>query len=114
LGRERERERQGERGGGKSKNSLKRSKSNDLCTTKNSCKRCTHDIICLGNGANNNDPICKSDLNLYAAGENGLTIECDSQMSGQYVTISSSTWIVVCEIEVYPNRLGIILHMISI
>ena len=55
--------------------------------------------IYIGNIGSSNDQLCKSDANV--SGGSVVSVECDSTLSGRYITITSPTWMVLCEVEVY-------------
>ena len=60
--------------------------------------------IYIGNLGSSNDQLCKSDVDV--SGGSVITIECDSEVSGQYITMTSIEYMVLCEVEVYgePGR----------
>jgi len=73
-------------------------------------KDCCHEqssgwTIHVGNNGDESDPICRSNVDASAIGkvEVFTPVQCDSILSGRYITIFSGTWMVLCEIEVYEG-----------
>ena len=69
------------------------------------CKQQTQGwTIRVGNTGKDTDPICKE--NVDAFGGKLISIRCETELSGRYVTIFHQTWIVVCEIQVFVEKTG--------
>jgi len=58
--------------------------------------------IHIGNSGTKLDPLCKSSVDV--TGGDVSTVTCDSALTGHYITISSSTGMVLCEVDVYGRR----------
>jgi len=58
--------------------------------------------IHIGNSGTKLDPLCKSSVDV--TGGDVITVTCDSALTGHYITISSSTSMVLCEVDVYGRR----------
>ena len=50
-------------------------------------------------GSPSSDMLCSS--NTDVSGGDVITVTCDSTLTGRYVTATSDTWMVLCEIDVY-------------
>ena len=58
--------------------------------------------IYVGNmGSASSDMPCTS--NADVSGGDVITVTCDSVLTGRYITVTSNTWMVLCEIEVYEK-----------
>jgi len=72
------------------------------------CRNCREQtqgwVIRVGNSGTENDAVCKS--NIDAFGGELVSIKCDTKVEGRYVTVYHSTWMVLCEIEVYSQNEG--------
>ena len=60
--------------------------------------------IYIGHLGSSSDQLCKS--NVDVSGGSVVFVECDSTLSGRYITIESSRWMVLCEVEVYGEQVG--------
>ena len=60
--------------------------------------------IRVGNSGTENDAVCKS--NVDAFGGELVDLKCDSKVGGRYVTVYHTTWIVLCEIQVFGQKEG--------
>merc|ERR1712117_72592 len=58
--------------------------------------------IHIGNSGTSADPLCKSSVDV--SGGDVSTVTCDSALTGQYITITSSNAMVLCEVDVYGRR----------
>ena len=61
-------------------------------------------VIHVGNSGTENDAVCIS--NIDAFGGKLVDLKCDTKVSGRYVTVIHSTWMVLCEIEVFGQKEG--------
>ena len=70
------------------------------------CKEQTQGwTIRVGNAGKDTDPICKE--NVDAFGGKLVTIQCETDLSGRYVTVFHHTWMVLCEIQVFVEKPGL-------
>jgi len=62
--------------------------------------------IHVGNNGDESDPVCRNNVDASAVGKVDVftSVQCDSILSGRYVTIFSDTSMVLCEIEVYEGN----------
>ena len=60
--------------------------------------------IRVGNTGKDSDPICKENVNAF--GGKLVSIQCKENLSGRYVSVFSSTWIVLCEIQIFVEDSG--------
>jgi hypothetical protein len=64
--------------------------------------QCTNWQVSVGDSPSGN-PVCKSDFDFYGGAVTGLTCDDDQPRSGRYVEMTSSRWMVLCEVEVYAH-----------
>ena len=76
----------------------------DECSDEECRTQSTGWTIRVGNTGKDSDPICKENVDAY--GGKLVSIQCKESLSGRYVSIFSSTWIVLCEIQVFVESTG--------
>ena len=54
----------------------------------------------MGNAGDETDSVCASDVSAVGT---DLEVLCGSVITGRYVTLSSDTWMVLCEMKVYAE-----------
>lgn len=80
----------------------------DECSQGQDCREQTQGwTIRVGNAGKDTDPICKE--NVDAFGGKLVTIQCETDLSGRYVTVFHNTWMVLCEIQVFVEKPGLCL-----
>ena len=55
-------------------------------------------VVRVGNTGGASDKLCKAEVD--ASGGSVVTVTCDTPAAGRYVTLSSPTWMVLCEAQV--------------
>ena len=76
----------------------------DECNDEECRTQSTGWTIRVGNTGKDLDPICKENVDAY--GGKLISIHCQENLSGRYVSVFSSTWIVLCEIQVFIESTG--------
>jgi hypothetical protein len=64
--------------------------------------QCSNWQVSVGDSLSGN-PVCKSDFDFYGGSPTSLTCDDDQPRSGRYVEMTSSRWMVLCEVEVYAH-----------
>ena len=73
----------------------------DIC---DGCREQTVWMIRIGNTGSSADPICSEKFDAY--GGYLIELHCNNMLSGRHVRMESDTYMVLCEIQVFGDKIG--------